>query len=81
MELVDLGALGDHVALVEVEVGRKHVLPKPDAAECVEETLVKVVRHTPTVLNLAKHVANADPVHTLQPVSYTHLTLPTTAEV
>ena len=66
VELVDLGALGDDVALVEVERRRKHVLPEPDAAECVQETLVKVVRHTPAILDLTKHVAHADPVHALQ---------------
>ena len=66
IELSNLGTGGDDVALVEVERRRKHVLPKPDAAECVQETLVKVVRHTPAILDLTKHVAHADPVHALQ---------------
>ena len=66
IELSNLGTGGDDVALVEVECRCKHVLPKPDAAECVQETLVKVIRHTPTILNLTKHVAHADPVDTLE---------------
>ena len=66
IKLTNFGTGGDDVAFVEVECRCKHVLPKPDTAECVEETLVKVVGHTPTVLNFAKHVAYTNPVHTLE---------------
>ena len=65
MELVNLGARRDNVTLVEVEGWREHVLPEPDPAESVEQTLVKVVCHTATILDLAEHVPHTYPIYTL----------------
>lgn len=60
-----LGTLGDDVALVEAEVALEHVLSKPDFTEGVKQPLVIVVCHTATILDLAKHVADTGPVHSL----------------
>ena len=41
------------------------MVPEPDLAECDEEALVEVVRHSPSVLDLTKHVAHRGPVDSL----------------
>ena len=55
----------DDVSLEEVERWLEHVIPKPDLAECDEESFVEVVRHSPAILDLTKHVAHRSPVDSL----------------
>ena len=52
---------GFHCTFIEAEIRREHLLPKPDSGECVEETLVKVVRHFAAILDLPEHIADCGP--------------------
>lgn len=64
--MVDAGALGDAVALIEIEGGPEHVLAEPHLGEGVEEPLVVVVCDAAAVLNLSDHVAHRVPRYTLR---------------
>ena len=66
MELVDLAAFGDVVALVEDKARLEHVLAEPNATESVQQPFVIVVGHTASVLDLSKHVPHTNPVDALQ---------------
>lgn len=59
--LVNTGAFRDAVALVEVERRSKRVFAEPHLGKGVEETLVVVVSHTATILNLSDHVSHCGP--------------------
>lgn len=54
------------IALVEIESWGKHILAKPNSAKRVQQTLVKVICDTASILDLAKHIAYTDPVNTLK---------------
>lgn len=60
-----LDTFRDHVSLVEVEGWCEHGVPEPHLAESVQQTLVEVVGHTAAILDLAEHVPNSGPIHTL----------------
>lgn len=63
--VVNAGALGDAVALVEVEGGPEHVFAEPHFGEGVEEPLVVVVGDAAAVLNLSDHVPHRVPRYAL----------------
>lgn len=58
--------LGNLVPCIEVELVAKHVFAEPDTSIADKKSLIIVVRHTTTILNLAHHVANGRPGHPLQ---------------
>lgn len=66
MDFVDFDALGDDIALVEVKLRAEHVLTEPHTTECIKQAFVKVICHTATILNLPKHIAYTNPIHTLE---------------
>ena len=59
--LLDVLALRQRVALVELEVGAGKVLREPDRCEGVQQSLVKVVCDSSAILNLSQHEANSLP--------------------
>ena len=65
LEICNLRAARNVVTLVELKGFLKHFLAEPDTGVCVEQAFVEVVGDTTTILNLAKHVMNCDPRHTL----------------
>lgn len=59
--LVNAGAFGDAVALIEVEGRSKHLFTEPHLGEGVEQPLVVVVRHAAAILNFSDHVSHCVP--------------------
>ena len=51
---------------MEIECGLEHVLLEPSGGECHEESLVVVVCHSASVLDLTNHVAHSGPLYSLE---------------
>ena len=52
--LLQVSAVGDAVALKELEVGGEQFRVEPDGGESTQQSLVVVIRHSTTILDLKK---------------------------
>lgn len=66
MNLINFVAFGNDITFVEDELRGEHVFTEPHSTESVQQTLVKVISHTASILDLTKHVAHTDPVYPLK---------------
>ena len=62
---IEFGTLRIRIVLIKEEFRVEHALAEPDPTIRVQQALIVVVRHTPTVLHFADHVSDAGPIHAL----------------
>lgn len=63
--LVFVASRNDVSRFVEWESGWEHLIMEPSLAERIQQSLVIIIRHSASVLDLTEHVSDARPIDTL----------------